>query len=63
MSKPPIHKWFKSSRSETGQQCVEIYLGDEVVGVRDTKDHGHGPELWFPGEIWDDFIASGIWKH
>ncbi|MTE11516.1 DUF397 domain-containing protein [Nocardia sp. CT2-14] len=55
-------KWFKSSRSPQANECVEIFLGDDRVGVRDTKDHGRGPELWFTARQWDTFLTSGIWK-
>ncbi|MGQ4597220.1 DUF397 domain-containing protein [Nocardia sp. R6R-6] len=49
--------WFKSSRSETSGQCVEVaHLDGGVVGVRDSKNPT-GPALTFtPGE-WDTFIA------
>jgi hypothetical protein len=29
--------WFKSSRSNTGDQCVEVAFGDSVVFIRDSK--------------------------
>lgn len=53
--------WFKSSRSDAGKDCVEVNLGPDAVGVRDSKNPG-GPELWFSGEAWDSFLDSGIWK-
>lgn len=59
---PPRGEWFKSSRSAKMNECVEIFLGGNRVGVRDTKDGGHGPELWFTGDQWDAFLASGVWK-
>lgn len=62
ISDPRVRTWYKSSRSETSKQCVEVYHDTHQVGVRDSKDHGAGPELWFAGEAWDDFLASGIWK-
>ncbi|MFI1918219.1 DUF397 domain-containing protein [Nocardia sp. NPDC020380] len=58
-TKPPAHTWYKSTRSETSKQCVEVYHDGDRVGVRDSKDHA--PELWFRGEQWDVFLASGIW--
>ncbi|WP_067715120.1 DUF397 domain-containing protein [Nocardia yamanashiensis] len=60
---PPIRTWFKSSRSATQSECVEVYLDAEAVGVRDSTQVGHGPELWFTGEQWDVFLRSGIWQH
>ncbi|MGV9411835.1 DUF397 domain-containing protein [Nocardia sp. NPDC003693] len=58
---PPIHTWFKSSRSADANECVEVYLGDSRVGVRDSKTPG-GPELWFAPEAWDAFLGSDFWK-
>lgn len=55
-------KWFKSTYSEGGSQCVEVFLGHDRVGVRDTKDHARGPELWFTTDQWDVFLTSGVWK-
>ncbi|MFJ4656889.1 DUF397 domain-containing protein [Nocardia sp. NPDC088792] len=60
-SNPPARTWYKSSRSETSKQCVEVYHDTGRVGVRDSADHGEGPELWFPSAAWDDFLASRIW--
>ncbi|MFF2552664.1 DUF397 domain-containing protein [Nocardia sp. NPDC058058] len=56
------HQWRKSSYSgSNGGQCVEVLLGDDHVGVRDSKDRS--PVLWFTGEQWDGFLASDIWRH
>ncbi|WP_067574582.1 DUF397 domain-containing protein [Nocardia acidivorans] len=60
IKKPPIGEWFKSSRSPQSNECVEVFLGDGQVGVRDTKDRGQGPELWFTARQWDAFLASGL---
>ncbi|WP_433756561.1 DUF397 domain-containing protein [Nocardia sp. CA-135398] len=51
-------KWFKSSYSEGGAQCVEVaWLAEGRVGVRDSKNPT-GPALVFsPGE-WDAFAAG-----
>ncbi|MEV2218687.1 DUF397 domain-containing protein [Nocardia vinacea] len=52
--------WFKSSRSGTGGDCVEVaYLDGGMVGVRDSKNPT-GPALIFtPGE-WDAFTAGVV---
>ncbi|MGV9410414.1 DUF397 domain-containing protein [Nocardia sp. NPDC003693] len=57
----PARRWFKSSRSSTQSECVEVSFGESEVGVRDSK-HPGGPELWFTGEQWDSFVASEVWK-
>lgn len=38
----PEHLWFKSSRTVEHNQCVEVALTSEQVGVRDTKDRAGG---------------------
>lgn len=51
-------RWFKSRRSASGKDCVEVaHLDGGVVGVRDSKNPT-GPALVFaPGE-WDAFTAG-----
>jgi hypothetical protein len=51
-------KWFKSSRSSSGKECVEIaFLDAGMVGVRDSKNPT-GPALVFtPGE-WTAFTGG-----
>ncbi len=49
--------WFKSSLSFANGNCVEVALGEEEIGVRNSRDLT-GPILRFtPGE-WDAFIAG-----
>ncbi|BDT93869.1 hypothetical protein IFM12275_38450 [Nocardia sputorum] len=51
-------KWFKSSHSESGGQCVEVaWLGKTHVGVRDSKNPT-GPALIFTPSDWDTFTAT-----
>ena len=51
-------KWFKSSRSQGGKECVEVaHLDGGMVGMRDSKNPT-GPALVFtPGE-WNAFTAG-----
>jgi len=51
-------KWFKSSRSSSQKECVEIaHLDGGSVGVRDSKNPT-GPALVFAPSEWDAFIAD-----
>ncbi|WP_063042289.1 MULTISPECIES: DUF397 domain-containing protein [Nocardia] len=51
-------RWFKSTKSGGGRDCVEAaHLDQGFVGVRDSKNPT-GPALVFtPGE-WDAFLAG-----
>ena len=51
-------KWFKSSRSNNGQGCVEVALNLGGAYVRDTKDGGSGPILHFTDAEWSAFLAG-----
>ncbi|UCM89431.1 DUF397 domain-containing protein [Streptomyces marincola] len=53
--------WVKSSYSSNGNQCVEVNVGSAtVVGVRDTKQEGAGPELWVPAASAAAFVAGVV---
>ncbi|MQY21737.1 DUF397 domain-containing protein [Nocardia macrotermitis] len=48
-------RWFKSSRSLSGKECVEVaHLDEGMVGVRDSKNPT-GPALLFTLSDWDAF--------
>lgn len=50
-------KWFKSSRSAGGKDCVEVaHLDGGSVGVRDSKNPT-GPALVFTPSEWDAFVT------
>jgi hypothetical protein len=50
-------KWFKSSRSQAGQECVEVaHLDGGRVGVRDSKNPA-GPALVFTLGEWEAFTS------
>lgn len=50
--------WRKSSWSTYNGNCVEAAtLQSDLVGVRDTKDAGAGPVLFFTGPAWRSFVA------
>lgn len=51
-------KWFKSSRSSSQKDCVEIaHLDEGMVGVRDSKNPS-GPALVFAPSEWDAFTQG-----
>nr|WP_221333260.1 DUF397 domain-containing protein [Nocardia transvalensis] len=51
-------KWFKSSRSSSTRDCVEVaHLDEGHVGVRDSKNP-HGSALVFTPAEWDAFTAG-----
>ncbi|BDT86326.1 DUF397 domain-containing protein [Nocardia cyriacigeorgica] len=51
-------RWFKSSRSSSTKECVEVaHLDNGVVGVRDSKNPS-GPALVFAPAEWDSFLTS-----
>lgn len=51
--------WRKSSFSSMNGSCVEIgRLRPDRIGVRDTKDNGTGPVLFFTDSEWRAFIAG-----
>lgn len=51
-------KWFKSSRSGSQKECVEVaHLDGGMVGMRDSKDQA-GPALIFQPAEWDAFTAG-----
>lgn len=59
-------QWFKSSRSASNKECVEVaWLAEGHVGVRDSKNP-EGPALVFtPGE-WAAFtggVRDGEFDH
>lgn len=60
-SEAPQGRWFKSSRSEASNACVEVFFASDAVGVRDSK-HVGGPELWFTADQWNNFLHSSIWQ-
>lgn len=49
--------WRKSSRSGSGQDCVEISDMPDGVAVRDSKDTA-GPMLVFGIDSWRSFLAA-----
>ena len=50
--------WFKSSRSASGKECVEVaHLHGGMVGVRDSKNPT-GPALIFGSAAWDRFTVA-----
>jgi hypothetical protein len=49
--------WRKSRRSSVQNACVELAVGTERTGVRDSKDP-HGPALWFSARSASAFLDA-----
>lgn len=53
-------RWFKSTYSSAGSECVEIaHLDGGRVGVRDSKNP-HGGALVFAPSEWDAFVSGAL---
>jgi len=50
--------WRKSSHSNNSGNCVEVTATERVVGVRDSKQLGHGPVLDFTRAAWEAFVRA-----
>ncbi|MCP2168206.1 DUF397 domain-containing protein [Goodfellowiella coeruleoviolacea] len=54
----PDGGWVRSSRSGSGgDNCVEVRLGRELVGVRDSKNR-HGGALLVGSARWRVFVSG-----
>ena len=51
-------RWHTSSYSNNSGNCVEVAATDGAVGVRDSKQQGHGPVLEFTRAAWETFIRA-----
>jgi Domain of unknown function (DUF397) len=52
-------RWRTSSYSGNGGgNCVEVAGHDEMILVRDTKQHGQGPVHRYTADQWRAFVAS-----
>ncbi|APA98339.1 DUF397 domain-containing protein [Nocardia seriolae] len=50
-------RWFKSSYSESGGQCVEVAFLATGVAIRDSKNPT-GPALHFTPSEWTTFTTA-----
>jgi hypothetical protein len=52
-----VSNWFKSSASNGKGNCVEVELGADHVGVRNSRDP-YGAFLVFTHEEWQAFLIG-----
>ncbi|WP_129840159.1 DUF397 domain-containing protein [Streptomyces sp. RFCAC02] len=53
-------RWSKSSYSNGDACCVEVALGTDAVGTRDSKHRSRGPELWVSPDTWRAFVHATV---
>ncbi len=53
----PDHLWFKSSRTVGQNECVEVAMTPDVVGVRDTKNRAAG-HFEVSAQQWTVFVRQ-----
>ncbi len=51
--------WVRSSRCTPNNNCVEVRVGHDEVGVRDTKNAG-GAVLTFDRGGWTSFLTTTV---
>lgn len=54
---PDNAQWRKSTRSDQGENCVELWRGPQVAAVRDSKNTV-GPMLTLPTSALDSFVDT-----
>ncbi|MFC9965765.1 DUF397 domain-containing protein [Nocardia ignorata] len=61
--RPADHGWFTSSRSNNGNQCVEVRFEGDAVQIRDSKFRRNPmnrgldePIITVPASVWNAFL-------
>ncbi|PSL55580.1 uncharacterized protein DUF397 [Saccharothrix carnea] len=54
---PADARWKKATGSYENGSCVEVAVGEAVIGVRDSKN-AEGPVLTFPAGRWAAFLTK-----
>lgn len=47
---------FSKASGCMDKSCVEVAIAGDVIGLRDSKDNGHGPVLAFSRSEWAEFL-------
>jgi Domain of unknown function (DUF397) len=53
-----VNEWRKPSGCPNNATCVEVMEAEAGFYVRDAKDEGHGPALFFTRAEWAAFLAG-----
>lgn len=59
----PRSGWFKSSFSDSSNNCVVVRFSDELVLIRDDKYRGEAhlqPTIAIPAAHWPDFLELAL---
>lgn len=49
---------FRKAKGCADKSCVEVAIAGDVIGLRDSKDNGHGPVLAFTRDEWAAFLGG-----
>ncbi|MDQ3579660.1 MAG: DUF397 domain-containing protein [Actinomycetota bacterium] len=60
MTTPDQLRWRTSTYTGEGENCVEVAPTGDGMLMRDTKDHGTGPVIYFGLDQWPAFLGNAL---